>query len=366
MEMTVVPYANLNRIYKKYKDEIDYRLNQCIENSQFINGPQVAEFENKLTKYLGQTSVGVSSGTAAQQLSLLACGIGPSDEVIVPSMTFFSTAETVNQVGATPIFCDINLNDYTIDTALIESLITEKTKAIMPVDLYGQQADYATIKNLCNKYNLYLIQDSAQSFGSMQNNNPVGYYSDLAIHSFYPGKNLDCMGDGGGVTGTEDLIDRVRLLKDHGRTEKYVHQVIGWNHRLDGMQAAILNAKIDHIDELNQSRRRNANYYLENLKNTPLVLPTITKNNTHVYNQFCVLYTYRDDLRSFLLSHGIDAGIQFPLGCHQQPAYSNHHYSLPVTEKVARECLSLPVFPFMTEKELDHVCSTILLYFSSK
>lgn len=364
--MTKVPYANLFRLYNKYKDSIDLRLKDCIENSQFINGSQVNEFEKSLTNYFSKDSVGVASGTAAQQLSLLACNIGPGDEVIVPSMTFFSTAETVSQVGATPIFCDITIKDYNIDVDLVESLITKKTKAIMPVDLYGQQANYLALRKICNKHNLFLIQDSAQSFGSKQHNNPVGYYSDLSIHSFYPGKNLDCMGDGGGVTGKSELIEKIKLLKDHGRIEKYVHLQIGWNHRLDGIQAAVLNAKLPHINEMNNSRISSANYYLEKLKDTPLVLPKTQSYNTHVYNQFCVLYKNRDDLKLFLHNKGIDCGIQFPLGCHMQPAYKDYNCKLPVTEYVANTCLSLPVFPFMTNHELDYVASSILEYFSLK
>lgn len=365
--MIKVPYADLYRIHSKYKKEIDLRLSECIQNSQFINGPQLVEFENSLSDYLGRTSVGVANGTAAQQLSLLALGIGIGDEVIVPSMTFFSSAETITQVGATPVFCDINLDDYTIDVTQIEPLITAKTKAIISVDLYGQQADYESLTLLCKKHNLFLIQDSAQSFGSKRNNNPVGFYSDITIHSFYPGKNLGSMGDAGGITGHDYLIDQIKLLRDHGRKEKYVHEIVGWNHRLDGIQAAVLNAKLPHIEELNSSRQCNAKYYLEKLKNTPLVLPKTNSKNIHVYNQFCVLFNKRDDLRSFLLANGIEAGCQFPLGCHMQPAYKEYNnYKLPNTEKVANECLSLPVFPFMTEQELDYVCSMIFLYFKLK
>ena len=364
--MIKVPYANLYRLYNRYKNSIDLRIKDCIENSQFINGTQVQEFENSLTEYFGKTSIGVASGTAAQQLSLLACGIGPGDEVIVPSMTFFSTAETVNQVGATPVFCDITLDDYNIDIEKIEPLITEKTKAIMPVDLYGQQANYPALKKICKDYNLFLIQDSAQSFCSKQYHNPIGHSSDLSIHSFYPGKNLDCMGDGGGVTGRPDLIEKIKLLKDHGRTEKYVHLQIGWNHRLDGLQAAILNAKLPHVDEMNKSRVSNATYYLDRLKDTLLILPKTQPYNTHVYNQFCVLYNNRDDLKSFLYKKGIECGIQFPLGCHMQPAYKNYKCNLPVTEQVAKTCLSLPVFPFMTIQELEYVSDSILEYFSLK
>ena len=277
-------------------------------------------------------------------------------------MTFFSTAETVNQVGATPIFCDISSNDYCINVKKIEELINYRTKAIMPVDLYGQQADYKEIKKLCDKYNLYLIQDSAQSFGSTYHEKKVGYYSDLCIHSFYPAKNLDCMGDGGAISGKPDLIDKIKKLRNHGRVEKYKHDMIGWNHRMDGLQSAILSVKIKYLDYWNSLRRENAAQYNKLLRNLPLVLPTEKQYNYHVYNQYCVLSTNRNDLLTHLLNNNIHAGIQFPLGCHQQSVY-NLNISLPITEKVAKQCLSLPIYPLLTKKEIDFVSTSIEQYF---
>ena len=360
-----IPYGNPHRQYLSIKQEIDTAIADCIANSRFIGGSDLDNFEQQLSDYIGLPSAGVASGTAAQQLSLLACDIGPGDEVIVPSMTFFSTAETVNQVGATPVFCDISLTDYCIDVDKIKSLITDHTRAIMPVDLYGQQCDYEKIKQICNHYDLYLIQDSAQSFGSKYKNNHVGHYVDLCIHSFYPAKNLDCMGDGGGVSGRKELVEKVKLLRNHGRTEKYVHQCIGWNHRMDGLQAAILNAKIKHIDHWNQLRRNNAELYNKHLAGLPMVLPQTQSHNTHVYNQYCVLVHNRNELKDFLLNKGIETGIQFPIGCHQQPAYKSEEY-LPNTELVASECLSLPVYPLLSEQEHDYICSSISEYFDKK
>lgn len=357
-----INYGDPYRQYTSIRKEIDNAINDCIKRSAFIGGYYHDKFEDQLSNYLELPSALVGSGTAAQQLGLLACGVGPGDEVIVPSMTFFSTAETVNQVGATPIFCDISSNDYCINVKKIEELINYRTKAIMPVDLYGQQADYKEIKKLCDKYNLYLIQDSAQSFGSTYHEKKVGYYSDLCIHSFYPAKNLDCMGDGGAISGKPDLIDKIKKLRNHGRVEKYKHDMIGWNHRMDGLQSAILSVKIKYLDYWNSLRRENAAQYNKLLRNLPLVLPTEKQYNYHVYNQYCVLSTNRNDLLNHLLNNNIHAGIQFPLGCHQQSVY-NLNISLPITEKVAKQCLSLPIYPLLTKKEIDFVSTSIEQYF---
>jgi len=360
-----IPYGNPYRQYFSIKKDVDNVIQSCIKKSAFIGGYYHEKFEKQLEEYYNSSAALVASGTAAQQLALLACGIGVGDEVIVPSMTFFSTAETVSQVGATPIFCDITLDDYCIDTNELTDLITKKTKAIMPVDLYGQQCDYKTLYQICKKYNLYLIQDSAQSFGSRYYQHKVGEYSDLAIHSFYPAKNLDCMGDGGAVTGRSDLIESIKKLRNHGRSEKYVHTAIGWNHRMDGLQAAILSVKIKHIDYWNELRNDTSKIYNKRLKNTPLILPITKEYNYHVFNQYCVLLDNRNDLQKKLHMKGIQTGIQFPLGCHQQPAY-NVKKILKNTEKVGKSCLSLPIFPLITESEVNYICDSIVEYFESK
>lgn len=364
MEIT---YGNPHRQYLSIKKEIDSAIQDCIERSSFIGGYWHDRFEAELEEYTGRSSALVASGTAAQQLSLLACGIGPGDEVIVPSMTFFSTAETVNQVGATPVFCDITLDDYCINVKEIREHITQNTRAIMPVDLYGQQCDYHAIRKLCDDYDLKLIQDSAQSFGSLYHDNGVGTISDLAIHSFYPGKNLDCMGDGGAVSGDSQYIDRIRELRNHCRSpgSKYVHNNIGWNHRCDGLQAAILSVKLKYIDTWNEQRRQNAEYYNHRFTGTELVLPKEQEYNRHVYNQYAVLHQDRDKIRDCLLEKGIHTGIQFPLGCHQQPAYNLDVINLDplyLTEVVSANGFSLPVWPGMTEDELCYVADTLLAY----
>jgi len=363
MEITV-PYANLSRVNNSVKYDIDTNISHCIENSLFINGPWVDQLEKTLEERLNASVVGVGSGTAAQQLSLLALGIGPGDEVLVPSMTFFSTAETVSQVGATPVFVDCELDYYCMDLKDFKNKITNKTRAVMPVDLYGQHANLREIRNICDLYDLYLIQDSAQSFGSLHHGQPVGAFADLAIHSFYPAKNFDCMGDGGAVSGSEELVNRVRKLRDHGRTEKYVHTEIGWNHRLDGIQASILCAKHPYVDQWNNLRCANAEFYNNNLKHLPIKLPVVAEYNTHVYNQYVIMIENRDIVKNYLNSKGIQAGIQFPIGCHQQPAYNSSEI-LTNTEYVSSHCLSLPVFPLMKQEELDYVVSCLTEYFDS-
>lgn len=364
MEIT---YGNPLRQYLSIKKEIDTAMDDCIERSSFIGGYWHDRFEAELENYLGTHAALAGSGTASQHLALLACGIGPGDEVIVPSMTFFSTAETVSQTGATPVFVDISFKDYCVDPTLLESLVTSKTRAFMPVDLYGQQCDYHTLALFCAKHDLHLIQDSAQSFGSRYYDLHVGEFADLAIHSFYPGKNLDCMGDAGAVTGNQSLIEHIRELRNHcrGASEKYLHTGIGWNHRCDGLQAAILSVKLKHIDTWNEQRRQNAEHYNYRLKDTDLILPTEQFYNKHVYNQYCILCPNRDQLALFLDSKGVKTGKQFPRGCHSQPAYDSPHV-LPNTEYVAETCLSLPVWPGLTEGEIDYICENVLLYLDSK
>jgi dTDP-4-amino-4,6-dideoxygalactose transaminase len=359
-----VPYASLYRLNSSVKKDIDANMNSCIENSQFINGPWVEKLEGLLARRFVSNVVGVGSGTAAQQLSLLACGIGPGDEVLVPSMTFFSTAETVSQVGATPVFVDCELDYYCMDVEDFASKITPKTRAVMPVDLYGQHANLKQIKAICDEHNLFLIQDSAQSFGSTHHGFPVGMFADLAIHSFYPAKNFDCMGDGGAVSGKQELVERVRQLRDHGRTEKYVHTEIGWNHRLDGLQASILCAKHLHVDQWNFERQTNAKFYNTRLHDLPVTLPKTAEYNTHVYNQYAIMTPERDAVFDYLAYKGVQAGKQFPLGCHQQPAY-NTNDSLPNTEYVASHCLSLPIYPFISAYELNYVVDSLTEYFRS-
>lgn len=365
MEITV-PYADLTLLNNSVMSDIMSNIEDCIVNNSYIEGKWVNQFEQDLADYLHTPTVGVRSCSAAQLLLLNALGIGSGDEVIVPSMTFISTADSVTHAGAKPVFADIDLTDYCIDIQDCEQKITSRTRAIVAVDLYGQQARMPELAQLCKRYNLILIQDAAQSFGSKLNDQPVGKYADFAIYSFYPAKNLGCFGDGGAVSGTDmKILAQVKKLRNHGRTEKYIHTDVGYNERLDGIQAAILCAKLPSIDKWNASRRSNAEFYNKRLKHLPLVLPAVRTENYHVYNQYAILSDSRDELKQFLLDKGIQAGIQFPLGCHQQPSYGSST-GLPHTEIVASKVLSLPVFPMLTQTQIDYVADTIELYFESK
>jgi dTDP-4-amino-4,6-dideoxygalactose transaminase len=359
-----VPYADLYREYQQCQPGLDQALARCISTSAFINGPEVEQFEKVWAEYThAPDCAGVSSGTSALMLALVALGVGPGDEVIVPSMSFISTAEVVSQIGAVPVFVDID-QYYTIAIDQISPAVTDRTRAIIFVDLYGQTSDIDAIRSIAG--GIPIIQDAAQSSGCGYKNKPIGSQADLTCFSFYPGKNLSAMGDAGAVTGPTDLIHRIRMLRNHGRTEKYRHDITGWNERLDGMQAAVLQAKISQLDSWNQQRNQWADTYRSELKDLPLHLPPCNPVSSHVYNQFVITTAKRDDLRMYLLQRGIETGIQFPLGMHQQPVYREQYCSvkLPATETLAKECLSLPVHAQLSQDQVVSVCESIRSFFS--
>jgi dTDP-4-amino-4,6-dideoxygalactose transaminase len=294
-------------------------------------------------------------------LALWAVGIRSGDEVIVPSMSFISTAECVSQLGAHPQFVDID-QYHTIDLDHLAREITNKTRAIIFVDLYGQTIDIDRIRSIAGT--IPVIQDSAQSAGCRYRNKPVGSLADLTCFSFYPGKNLSAMGDAGAVTGRKELIDLVQMIKDHGRKEKYLHELTGWNERLDAVQAAVVSAKIDYLDQWNQRRQSNANIYFELLAEcNNIQLPKLNPASSHVYNQFVITTDRRNELKEFLSKQGIEAGIQFPLAMHQQPVYQSH-IKLPASEQLAANCLSLPVHAQLTADNVRTVSRAVLNFFS--
>jgi dTDP-4-amino-4,6-dideoxygalactose transaminase len=359
---TIIPYANLHQEYVECKNKVDQAIQRCITNSAFINGPEVLAFEQAWCEYTGAEAVaGVSSGTSAIMLALSAVGVGPGDEVVVPSMSFISTAEAASQLGALPVFVDID-QYHTIDIDQVAGVITPRTKAIVFVDLYGQTINFAKLKSISQ--GLPLIQDAAQSSGCLYQGKPIGSHADLTCFSFYPGKNLSAMGDAGAVTGRYDLIERIRMLKDHGRKEKYRHEFMGWNERLDGIQAAIVSAKIPFLNTWNARRQLHASIYLNYLSSIPYVrLPKNNPVSSHVYNQFVIQTLQRDNLKTYLLERGIETGIQFPIGMHQQPVY-NRNISLPITESLSKECLSLPVHAHLSLDNIEYVCKQIHNYFN--
>jgi dTDP-4-amino-4,6-dideoxygalactose transaminase len=362
MQIGRIPYADLHSEYLECQVEVDTAIARCIANSSFINGPEVLNFEQQWASYTcSPACAGVSSGTSALMLALLAVGVGSGDEVIVPTMSFIATAEVVNQIGATPIFADVD-KYYTLDLNTVANSITERTRAIVFVDLYGQTVDIDQLKTIAG--DVPLIEDAAQASGCRYLGQPVGNLVAATCFSFYPGKNLSAIGDAGAVTGSAELVARIKMLRDHGRTQKYVHEIIGWNERLDGLQAAVLAAKLPYLDRWNSRRQQNAQVYQEHLKDcADIVLPALNPASNHVYNQFVICTPHRDNLRQFLLDYNIETGIQFPLAMHQQPVYATAD-RLPGAELLASTCLSLPVHAQLTADEICHVADLVKYFFT--
>ena len=359
-----IPLVDLKAQYQALKPQIDAAIARVIDNTSFILGPEVRAFEEAFAAYCqARHAVGVSSGTAAIELVLRALGIGPGDEVITTPFTFIATAEAISIAGATPVFADIDPLTYNLDPAAVEAAVTQRTKAILPVHLYGQPADMDRLALIAQHHSLALIEDAAQAHGAELRGRRVGTLGHAACFSFYPGKNLGCYGDGGAVvTDDASLAAKVRKLRDHGRSSKYVHDELGFGHRLDALQAAILAAKLPHLDAANQARRRLAQRYGELLSDTDLALPVEPGGVHAVYHLYVVRTPKRDELVETLRSQGIEAGVHYPLPLHLQPAYAflgHQPGSFPVAETAAGQVLSLPLFPEMTAQQQDRVAQAI-------
>lgn len=362
--MKHIPLVNLKRQYKGIKKEIDDAIKRVLNETSFIMGDDVVRFEKEFAEYLGVNHcVGVSSGTDALHLALLSLGVGKGDEVITTPHTFIATSEAITMCQATPVFVDIDPNSYNIDPAKIEARISKKTKAILPVHIYGQPAEMDPILKIAKRHNLFVLEDCAQAHGAEYKGKKVGTFGEVSIFSFYPGKNLGCYGDGGAVvTDNPAIAEKVRLLMNHGRTEKYIHQILGYGNRLDTIQAAVLRVKLRKLNKWNVRRQAIANQYNNYLAKLPLKLPAQPKNTKPVYHIYSVLLKNRDRIQDKLKSAGIESGIHYPLPLHLQPAFSYLGYnkgSFPVAEKVSRETLSLPIFPEMRTDEINYICRLI-------
>ncbi|HEY6046313.1 MAG TPA: DegT/DnrJ/EryC1/StrS family aminotransferase [Pyrinomonadaceae bacterium] len=357
-----VPFVDLKAQYQSIKAEIDEAVARVIQNTSFVLGPEVEAFERTFAEYVGaRFCLGLNSGTAALHLALLAGRIGAGDEVIVPANSFFATAEAVSVVGATPVFVDADPISYTIDTTKIEKAITARTRGIIPVHLYGQSADLDPILGIAKRRNLVVIEDAAQAHGAEYKGRRVGALGDIGCFSFYPGKNLGAYGEGGAVvTNDEQLAHRVRLLRDHGSEKKYRHEIVGFNFRLEGMQGAVLNVKLRHLDRWNELRRRHAAQYAELLKDTNLTLPAEMDYARHVYHVYVIQSKARDDLQRALTDAGIQSGIHYPIPIHLQPAYASLGHrpgDFPEAERQSNRVLSLPMFAELTEEQIHAVAS---------
>ena len=361
--ITQVPLLDLNRQYEPIMDEVLTAVSDVFESKQFILGPKVNELETAIAKYCQcPHAVGVASGTDALLIAIMALDIGPGDEVITTPFTFFATAGCISRVGATPVFVDIDPKTYNINPNLIEEKITDKTKAIIPVHLYGQMADMDSIMSIAKKHNLYVIEDAAQAIGAEYKGQRAGSIGDIGSFSFYPSKNLGCAGDGGIVTTKKPkLADKMKCLRVHGSKPKYYHHLIGGNFRLDSIKAAVLSVKLRYLDAEHAKRQENAQYYLSELK-SHITPPYIAPENTMIYNQFTIRSSRRDELMKRLKDHEIGCVIYYPVSLHLQPCFENLNYQegdLPESEKAAKEVLSIPIYSELTREEMDYVISVL-------
>lgn len=359
-----IEMVDLHAQYAAIKPEIDAAIQRVVDNTSFIMGPEVSRFEQDFAAFSGAAfAVGVASGTAALHLALLACGVGPGDEVITSPFTFFATAEAISQTGARPVFVDIDPDTYNLNPELIAAAITPRTRAIMPVHLYGQTAEMDDILTIARRHGLRVIEDAAQAHAAEYRGRRAGSMGDLACFSFYPSKNLGCYGDGGMVTGSDpDLIQRVRKLRDHGRISKYEHDEVGWGYRLDALQAAILGAKLPHLEAWTAARRAHAQRYNGLLRDSEVTTPVALAHNRHVYHCYVVRTPRRDELAEHLKAAGIGVVIHYPLPLHRQPAYRDLGYapgSLPISEACAEHVISLPMFPELTTEQIERVATTV-------
>jgi dTDP-4-amino-4,6-dideoxygalactose transaminase len=358
-----IPMVDLKGQYLALKDEIDSAVLEGLSATQFILGPNVQAFEKEAADYLGvEHAVGVASGTDALHLALAAAGIGEGDEVITTPFTFIATAEAISYVGAVPVFVDIDPYTFNIDLNQVEQAITARTKAVIPVHLFGQPVDMNALKKLCDDKGLKIVEDCAQSFGAAIDNKMTGSFGDFGAFSFFPSKNLGCFGDGGLITtNSEQGANELRVLRNHGSRERYHHNVIGYNSRLDELQAIILRIKLKHIDSYNQNRRRVAHRYSNALADTPIQTAYEDGTGVHIYHQYTLLHDERDSIMKALQDNNIACAVYYPIPLHRQEVYLEiyRNTQLPVSESVASKCFSLPVYPELEDDKVDTITDII-------
>jgi len=362
--VTRIPIYDPRPEVEELWDEITQAVQEVLKSGRFILGPQVKAFEQEVAAYLGvKHAIGVNSGTDALVIALRALGVGPGDEVVTTPFTFFATAEAISVVGATPVFVDIEPRTYNIDPNLIEERITPRTKAILPVHLYGQGADMAPLLALAEKHNLRIIEDAAQAFGGECRGQKLGAIGDVGCFSFFPTKNLGAYGDAGLLgTDSDEIARAARMLRAHGSKKKYFNEMIGYNSRLDELQAAILRVKLPHLDRRNEARRRRAQRYHELLESLPgLIIPREATATRHVYHQYTVRIPggQRDRVQRHLAEAGIDTMVYYPVPLHRLPAYAGMNVFCPLAEALAEEVLSLPIWPQLEPSVQELVAATL-------
>ena len=363
--MTKIPLLDLKAEYAEIKDEVDEAVRRVVSSARFILGEEVESFEREFAPFCGADhAIGVGSGTDALLLALLALDIGPGDEVITTPMTFIATAEAISLRGAKPVFVDVDLRTHNIDPGCIEAAITPHTKAIIPVHLHGQPVEIDPILDLARQHHLVVIEDAAQAHGAEYKGRKVGTLADMACFSFYPGKNIGAYGDAGMVTTDDpDLARRIMLLRDHGRTSKYEHQILGFNWRMDALQAAILRAKLMHLAAWNQRRSEIAAQYDLLLKDAAVHAPAVPDGIKPVWHHYAIDVENRDLIQEKLKAEGIETGVHYPIPLHLQPAYQFLGYrpgDFPNAERVAQTTLSLPIYPALSNDRVQHVVETLM------
>ena len=362
--MMRVPFVSFKPMERELDAELRAAFERVYENSWYIEGKEDAAFEEDFAKYVGtKYCVGVGNGLDALILALKALGIGEGDEVIVPSNTYIATVLAVTYVGATPVLVEPDIDTFNISPMLIEEKVTDKTKAIMPVHLYGQPCDMDPIMDIAHKYGLYVVEDCAQAHGATYKGKAIGTFGDVSGFSFYPGKNLGALGDAGAVvTDNKELADKIRALGNYGSDYKYHHIYKGNNSRLDEMQAAFLSVKLPHLTRMNEARRQIANKYLEGIVNPQIILPYVSDEVEHVWHIFGIRCNRRDELAEYLNEHGIMTNKHYPIPIHMQDCYKDLGFKkgdFPIAEEISTTELSLPMYYGMTEEEINHVINIV-------
>jgi dTDP-4-amino-4,6-dideoxygalactose transaminase len=367
-----VPLLDLKAQYRVIKAEVMAALEAVCDEQGFVLGPRLTAFEEATAQYIGSRyAIGCASGSDALLLSLMAMGVKAGDEVITIPFTFFATAGAVSRLGAKPVFVDIQPDTFNIDPALIERAVTPRTKAIIPVHLFGQCADMAAINEIAKRKKMYVIEDACQAIGASQRNKRAGILGDTGCFSFFPSKNLGGFGDGGLITTNDKaLADSMAMLRVHGSQVRYLHEAIGFNSRLDALQAAVLQVKLKYLDQWTEGRRRNAERYRQLFAKTKhadrVTLPPTAPGNFHVYNQFTVRAPKRDELRTFLKEKGVGTEVYYPLPMHLQNCYRDLGHqkgSFPLSERAAEEVMSLPIYPELTESQQSYVVEMIAEFY---
>ena len=358
----MIKFLDLEKVNNRFRDEIDLRFKNILDKGWYLQGEENQKFADDFASFCGtEYAIGVANGLDAINLIIRAFGFGVGDEIIVPSNTYIATILAISENNCTPVLVEPDINTYNINPDLIEEKITDKTKAIIVVHLYGQAVQMDKIWNLAKKYNLKVIEDSAQAHGAIYKGKRVGNLSDASAFSFYPGKNLGCMGDGGAVTTNDkELFEKVKAIANYGSDRKYHHIYKGVNSRLDELQAAVLDVKLSHLDEDNNRRREISKYYRENIKNPKIILPKVYDEKAHVWHIFAIRTEDRNALQKHLEANGIQTNIHYPTPPHKQGAYKEwENQSYPISEEIHRTVLSLPISPVMTNEEVKKVVEVV-------